>query len=408
MAWFRTLALFLFTLTPYVTALPLKTTKEGSVLDVDGLADEDWYIVTLHKNISPTAFAIHLAKINDTYHHNSLNDEQNRPSGVGKTFAIGDYRGYSGVFDKDTIALLWKDADVAEIERDEFCTIQGKVATQRHAPWGLAALSSKKPGGKSYRYDKSAGNGTFAYVVDSGVFTKHDEFGGRASVGYSVDPSDLSDVEGHGTHVAGVIAGKTFGVAKQAEIIGVKVLSDGVGLVSDVLEGFSWAVQDIVLKGRQNRSVINLSIASPFSIAFNRAVDAAFELGILSVVAARNAGMEARKMSPVSAAEALAVGAINSEWTQTIFSNFGPEVNIQAPGYHIESAYIGTENATNIMSGTSMSAPHVAGLALYLAALENTTNATQLRDRILELGVVGKAKELTSDTPNLVAHNGAR
>ncbi len=113
-------------------------------------------------------------------------------------------------------------------------------------------------------------------------------------------------------------------------------------------------------------------------------------------------------MSPVSAVEALAVGAINSEWTQTIFSNFGPEVNIQAPGYHIESAYIGTENATHTMSGTSMSAPHVAGLALYLAALENTQNATQLRDRILELGVVGKAKELTSDTPNLVAHNGAR
>lgn len=143
-------------------------------------------------------------------------------------------------------------------------------------------------------------------------------------------------------------------------------------------------------------------------MAFNRAVDAAFELGILSVVAAGNAGMEALKMSPGSAAEALTVGAINSEWTQTIYSNFGPEVNIQAPGNHVESAYIGTENATNTMSGTSMSAPHVAGLALYLAALENTKNAKELRDRILKLGVQGKAKELTSDTPNLVAHNGAR
>ncbi|PNP50688.1 hypothetical protein THARTR1_08706 [Trichoderma harzianum] len=408
MAWFKTLALFLFSVTPCVTARPLKSIREWSVPDFEALEPEAKYIVTLHKDITPSEFKSHIAKVNVTYHRNSLSDEQNRPSGVERTYAIGSYRAYSGVFDKDTIAVLWNDTDVAEIERDEYFTIERKYVTQRHAPWGIAALSSKKPGAKTYRYDKSAGNGTFAYVVDSGVFTKHVEFGGRALVGYSIDPSDLSDINGHGTHVAGIIAGKTFGVSKQAEIIGVKVFLNNGGYISDVLDGFQWAVQDIVLKNRQSRSVINMSVGGPHSFAMNHAVDAAFELGILSVVAAGNEASPARFTSPASAPNALTVGAIDIEWNECIFSNFGPEVNIQAPGLNILSAFIATDNATATLSGTSMAAPHVAGLALYLAALEKTENATQLRDRILELAVDGKVKELTIETPNLIAHNGAR
>lgn len=280
MAWFKSLALLLLTVTPYVTARPLKIVRGSSALDVEALEPEAKYIVTLHNNITPSEFKSHIAKINVTYHRNSLNDEQNRPSGVERTYAIGGYRAYSGVFDKDTIALLWNDTDVSiatranesvysnpngclqveEIERDEYFTIQRKLVTQRHAPWGLATLSGKKPGAKSYRYDKSAGNGTFAYVVDSGIFTKHEEFGGRATVRYSVDPSNLLDLNGHGTHVAGIIAGKTFGVAKQAELIGVKVFENDGGFISDVLDGFQWAFQDIVLKNRENRSVINMSV----------------------------------------------------------------------------------------------------------------------------------------------------
>ncbi|KAL7913995.1 peptidase S8/S53 domain-containing protein [Trichoderma velutinum] len=407
MAWFKTLALFLLTVTPYVTAHPLRSTREFSILDIDALEPEAKYIVTLQRNITPSKFKTHITKINDTYHRNSLDDEQNRPSGVERTYAIGDYRAYSGVFDKDTIALLWNDTDVAEIEKDEYFTIQ-KLVTQRHAPWGIAALSSKKPGAKSYRYNKSAGNGTFAYVVDTGININHVEFGGRASVRYSIDPNDLLDNNGHGTHVAGIIGGKTFGVAKQTEIIAVKVFVNNGGATSDVLDGFQWAVQDIVLKSRQSRSVINISAGGYFSYAFNLAVNAAFELGVLTVVSAGNEAIPARYISPASAANALTVGAIDIEWKQCYFSNFGPEVNIQAPGLNIESAYLATDNATAIMSGTSMAAPHVAGLALYLAALEKTESAGQLRDRILELGVDNKAKDLTAETPNVIAHNGAR
>lgn len=131
-------------------------------------------------------------------------------------------------------------------------------------------------------------------------------------------------------------------------------------------------------------------------------------MGILSVVAAGNEASPARFTSPASAANALTVGAIDIEWNSCSFSNFGPEVNIQAPGFQIESAFIATANATATLSGTSMAAPHVAGLALYLAVLEKAADASQLRDIILELARGGKVKDLESETPNLIAHNGAR
>lgn len=149
-------------------------------------------------------------------------------------------------------------------------------------------------------------------------------------------------------------------------------------------------------------------IGGQYSFALNSAVDAAFDLGVLVVVAAGNEGSLARDVSPASAANALTVGAIDTLWQQCSFSNYGPEVNIQAPGLDIESAYIATDNATAILSGTSMAAPHVAGLALYMAALKETSTAKELRDTILDMGIKGKAKSLSSDTPNLIAHNGAR
>ena len=160
--------------------------------------------------------------------------------------------------------------------------------------------------------------------------------------------------------------------------------------------------------GRPRTKSTDTAIGGPYSFALNNAVEAAFELGVLIVVAAGNEGSLARDVSPASAANALTVGAIDALWQQCSFSNYGPEVNIQAPGLDIESAYIATDNATAILSGTSMAAPHVAGLAMYVAALEKTNTAEELRNKILDMGIKGKAKSLTSDTPNLIAHNGAR
>ncbi|KAL7936527.1 peptidase S8/S53 domain-containing protein [Trichoderma chlorosporum] len=406
MASFKQLALLLLAVSPCVIASPPFNNARQGPIRIPGLPTaEEKYIVTLEKNISPAQFKSHVEQVNATYRRNSINDEQNRPSGVERTYTIGDYRAYSGIFDKSTIESLWDNPLVADIEPDAFFTVERKVIEQRSAPWGLATLSSKKRGGKSYRYDESAGNGTYVYVIDSGINTKHIEFEGRASVGYSVVGKDLSDSMGHGTHVAGIIGGKTFGVAKKTQLIGIKVFSNGGAMSSDIIDGLQWAVRDIIAKARQNRAVINMSLGGAYSFALNSAVDAAFDKGVLSVVAAGNEASPARLMSPASAGSALTVGAINPRWEECNFSNYGPEVNIQAPGYEIESAYIATDNATAILSGTSMAAPHVAGLAAYLMALEQPDSVQGLKNRILKLGIKGKAKKLAVDTPNLIAHN---
>lgn len=116
-------------------------------------------------------------------------------------------------------------------------------------------------------------------------------------------------------------------------------------------------------------------IGGPASRALNGAIDTAFRLGILTVVASGNEGIPARYVSPASAPNAFTVGAIDPDWNEWEYSNYGPEVNILAPGIAVESTYISTDNATSTLSGTSMAAPHVAGLAMYLAAYENIGTA---------------------------------
>lgn len=123
-------------------------------------------------------------------------------------------------------------------------------------------------------------------------------------------------------------------------------------------------------------------------------------------MASGNENADASGSSPASAPEAVTVGAINSRWAETDFSNYGDAVDILAPGEGIESAWIGSSSASQILDGTSMAAPHVAGLALYLAAAEGISSASELSERILELGTSGEVSGLKRGSPNLVAFNG--
>lgn len=121
-------------------------------------------------------------------------------------------------------------------------------------------MSSKRRNTGTYRYDKSAGNGTFAYVLDTGINIKHIEFEGRASNGYNAVDEEFTDLSGHGTHCAGIIGSKSFGVAKQTQLIAIKAFRTRETLMSTVMDGYQWAANDIRRKNRQNRSVINMSL----------------------------------------------------------------------------------------------------------------------------------------------------
>lgn len=152
-----------------------------------------------------------------------------------------------------------------EVEEDQIWTLFTKPedlsaraqTTQRDAPWGLGTVSHRIPGSTDYVYDTSAGSGTYAYIVDSGVQVSHSQFSGRATHGYSV-VSGTTDTVGHGTHCAGTVAGSTYGVAKQANIVAVKVFAGIDGTTSDVLDGFNWAVNDITSKNRKSKAVISM------------------------------------------------------------------------------------------------------------------------------------------------------
>lgn len=180
------------------------------------------------------------------------------------------------------------------------------------------------------------------------------------------------------------------------------------------MDGFEWAVKDIIAKKRQKTSVINMSLGCDRSEAFNSIVDAAFDEGILTVVAAGNENQPAAMVSPASSIRAFSVGAIDSKNTRAYFSNFGNIVDIFAPGVDIVSSYIGKKegenNRTMTMSGTSMASPHVAGLALYLKSLDPETYGDSLGAHrgLRALGITNKVWDAGELSPNLVAYNGVK
>ncbi|KAK1247682.1 hypothetical protein MKX07_000570 [Trichoderma sp. CBMAI-0711] len=407
MAWLKKLALVLLAIVPYATASPALSPRSREILSLEDLESEDKYVIGLKQGLSPTDLKKHLLRVSAVQYRNK-NSTFEGGTGVKRTYAIGDYRAYTAVLDRDTVRQIWNDTLIDCIEREKIYTIHGNVATQEKPPWGLATLSNKKPHGFLYRYDKSAGEGTFAYVLDTGINSKHVDFEGRAYMGFSPPETEPTDINGHGTHVAGIIGGKTFGVAKKTQLIGVKVFLDDEATTSTLMEGLEWAVNDITTKGRQGRSIINMSLGGPYSQALNDAIDHIADMGILPVAAAGNKGIPATFISPASADKAMTVGAINSDWQETNFSNFGPQVNILAPGEDVLSAYVSTNTATRVLSGTSMAAPHVAGLALYLMALEEFDSTQKLTDRILQLGMKNKVVNLMTDSPNLIIHNNVK
>ncbi|WP_019890240.1 S8 family peptidase [Streptomyces purpureus] len=239
--------------------------------------------------------------------------------------------------------------------------------------WGLDRVDQAETAGdKKYTYPDGGGEGVTAYVIDTGVNTSHKDFGGRATSGFDAvdNDNDASDGNGHGTHVAGTIAGTAHGVAKKAKIVAVRVLDDsGSGTTEQVVAGIDW-----VTKNHQGPSVANMSLGGGADPALDEAVRKAIASGVTFGVAAGNESADAGEGSPSRVKEAITVASSTKEDEQSSFSNFGSVVDIYAPGSDITSAWIGGDDATKTISGTSMATPHVVGAAaLYLAAHQDAT-----------------------------------
>ncbi|MFD9776840.1 S8 family peptidase [[Kitasatospora] papulosa] len=246
--------------------------------------------------------------------------------------------------------------------------------TQDNPPsWGLDRIDQAETAGDgAYTYPDAAGGDVTAYVIDTGVRVTHKDFEGRATSGFDAvdNDEDADDGNGHGTHVAGTIAGAAHGVAKKAKIVAVRVLDDaGSGTTEQVVAGIDW-----VTANHEGLSVANMSLGGGADPALDAAVQKAIASGVTFAVAAGNESSDAGEGSPSRVPEAITVASSTEDDEQSSFSNFGSVVDIYAPGSDITSAWNDSDDATNTISGTSMATPHVVGAAaVYLGGHPDAT-----------------------------------
>ncbi|MBM7774969.1 subtilisin family serine protease [Actinokineospora baliensis] len=358
---------------------------EGQVRAASGTAVTGSYVVVFKDGTVHAAAADHATRYGGTVTH---------------TYSTV-LSGYSAKLSDRAARRIAADPSVAYVAQDEVVGIQG---TQANPPWGLDRIDQRNlPLSKSYTYPDNGGSGVTAYVVDTGVRISHSEFGGRARNGFDAVDNDTvaQDGHGHGTHVAGIVGGRTYGVAKQVSIVAVRVLgNNGSGNISGVVAGIDWVAKDAAGK----KAVANLSLGGGTNATVDTAVQKAIRAGVTFVVAAGNSNADAAGFSPARVPEAITVAASDNTDRRASFSNYGNGVDLFGPGVDIKSAWRTSDTATDTVSGTSQATPHVAGAAaLYLTG--RTATPAQVRDALVAAATKNKITDPRS--PNNLVYTGA-
>ncbi len=272
--------------------------------------------------------------------------------------------------------------------------------TQAAPPWGLDRIDQRDVALHSgYSYD-TTGAGVTVYVVDSGVSFSHTDFGGRVSTGYDFvdDDKDASDCNGHGTHVAGTVLGSTYGVAKQARAVSLRVFGcTGAGRFSDTIAAFEYAVAD-----HRGPAVINYSGGGSAFALMDDAVARATAAGVTVVVAAGNDSKDACTTSPARAPSAITVGASDSADARASFSNYGSCVDLFAPGVGVLSSTMTSDTSSGFMSGTSMATPHAAGVAARYLQAHPAASPAEVTKAITSTATTGIVKNSLSAQNHLL------
>ncbi|GAB1645229.1 S8 family peptidase [Krasilnikovia sp. MM14-A1259] len=316
---------------------------------------------------------------------------------VHETYASG-LLGFSAQVSPSAAARLAADPAVAYVtpDQDVFAS-----AAEQAPSWGLDRVDQRaRRLTGAYNYPATGGAGVTVYVLDSGVRIQHRDFGGRARYGWDFIGNDAKadDCEGHGTHVAGTIGGSRYGVAKRVRLVSVRVLDcNGKGSYAKIIAGIDW-----VTRHAARPAVVNMSIDGPASPVLDDAVRRAVAAGITFVVAAGNSSRDACKYSPAREPSALTVGATNRSDQRARFSNYGRCVDLFAPGDSITSDWDSGNNAHQVMSGTSMAAPHVAGAAALLLSAHRDWKPSSVRVALLRAASRGKVGSAGRGSPNLL------
>jgi subtilisin family serine protease len=321
--------------------------------------------------------------------------------------------GFAASLDATQRAAVLADPDVDYVEPDgpvhadgaaeDDPTVQADAA-QLPATWGLDRIDQRnRPLDNRYRYT-STGRGVTAYIFDTGIRTTHRDFGGRASGGFTAidDGNGTADCNGHGTHVAGTVGGSTYGVAKAVRLVSVRVLDcAGFGTISGVIAGIDWATAN-----RVSPAVANMSLTGGASRALDQAVRQSIAGGLGYTLAAGNDAGDACAVSPARVPRAITVGAtLRNDSRATAYSNFGSCLDLFAPGNAIMSTWYTSDTATNTLSGTSMAAPHVAGVAALYLERHPGAGPNAVRDAIVGAATPDVLTSVGAGSPNLLVYS---
>jgi subtilisin family serine protease len=306
--------------------------------------------------------------------------------------------GFSVEMSEADAEAMSQDYRVAFVEEDGIMTAD---ATQTNPPWGLDRIDQRNlPLNATYNYNWT-GSGVRVYVIDTGIRTTHNQFGGRASNVFDAFGGSGSDCNGHGTHVAGTVGGSTYGVAKSSMPRGVRVLDcNGSGSTSGVIAGVDWVRQNFIAP-----AVANMSLGGGASTALDNAVNSLSNAGVAIAVAAGNSNANACNSSPARAVNAITTGSTTTTDARSSFSNFGTCVDLFAPGSGILSAWFTSNTATATLSGTSMASPHVAGVAALYKQANPSASATTVRNAIVNNATTNVVTNAGTGSPNRLLYS---
>jgi subtilisin family serine protease len=378
------------------------------------------YIVVFHKQAADAEIRAHLSDLQGT--DADMKFTYNGTRGFrGYAMRVSDEHGPAMKYVKQKTAGTYAaGAEVHYVEQNAVAKAFGPkpakksgCVTQTQATWGLVRVAQKElniDGLYSYLSVPDADHDAKAYVLDTGIYRDNVEFEGsdgvRALFGadFTTSQAPKTDLNGHGTHCAGTIAGNLHGMVKDGTVVDVRVLGDdGSGSFAGIIAGIDFVPQDCA----GGRCIASMSLGGGKSQAVNDAVDAASDEGVTFVVAAGNSAMDSCLFSPASAESAITVMCSDQSDEMCYFSNYGACSDIIAPGFSITSAWIGSPYSENTISGTSMSAPHVAGAALRLvASTEYQMTPDEVKAELLAESTKGAITQIMggSSTPNRLLH----